>query len=310
MKTSSKLLLTFLFLLFTYCILAHSQLSLAYALTGLDLWYEKMVPALLPFMILSGVMIRLGLTEGFTAALYPLLRPLFRVSHNVCYALVMGFLCGFPMGARTAADLYERGMITQREGEYLLAFCNNIGPVYFLSFVLPLLGRRSVLPYLAGMYGLPLLYGILLRRTAFRDLDEKEAAPEKRPRPQGKLTLLGELDDAIHSALQSILMLGGYMILFNLLNLIPHILLGGTPVYLAPLLEISGGLKLLGDRAPLYALLVLPFGGLSCTAQTYSCIKKTPLSIASYTMHKLILTALTAGYYLCWRVWFPSAFLR
>lgn len=302
-----KLLYTLFFLLLTGCILTHSQISLYYALIGLNLWYEKMIPALLPFMILSGIMIRMRLTEGFTAVLYPLFRPVFRVSKNVCYGIIMGFLCGFPMGAKTTADLYTRQMITKREAEYLLAFCNNIGPVYFMSFVLPLLERQLVFPYLLGMYGLPLAYGILLRHTLFRDIAPEASAV---PSPPGRITLLGEIDDAIYSSVQSILMLGGYMILFNLMNLIPHILLGRPPRILAPLLEISGGLKMLGKELPLLALLALPFGGLSCIAQTYSCIKSTKLSIAQYTLHKIILTAVTAVYYLCWRLMFPASFLQ
>ena len=49
------------FLIMTICILTHSELSLAYAALGLQLWYERMVPVLLPFMILSGTLIRMGL---------------------------------------------------------------------------------------------------------------------------------------------------------------------------------------------------------------------------------------------------------
>ncbi|MBO4981244.1 MAG: hypothetical protein J6C84_05040 [Lachnospiraceae bacterium] len=301
-----KIFYTLLFLLFTGCILTHSGLSLSYALLGLDLWYEKMIPALLPFMILSGIMIRMGLTEYVTTAVYPALRYTFRVSRNVGYAMIMGFLCGFPMGAKTVSDLYERDLITPREAEYLLAFCNNIGPVYFVSFVLPLLERRLIFPYILGMYAIPLLYGLLLRYTAFRDLEYEKTIRRHR----FKAGLLAQIDDAIQSALQSILTLGGYMILFNLLNLLPHILLGNPPVWTAPLFEISGGLKLLGKSSPLYALLVLPFGGLSCIAQTYSCIKKTPVPIGKYVLHKLFLTGITALYYLLWYVSSPASFLR
>ena len=41
------------------------------------------------------------------------------------------------------------------------------------------------------------------------------------------------------------------MILFNLLNLLPHMALGRPLTVLAPVLEITGGLKLLGDALPL-----------------------------------------------------------
>lgn len=323
-----KLFYTLLFLLFTVCILTHSELSLAYALLGLNLWFDKMIPSLLPFMMLSGIMIRMNLSKNFSKLLYPVIRPLFKISENGCYALIIGFLCGFPMGAKTVADLLKRNMISAKEAAFLLSFCNNIGPVYFCSFVLPLLGRKRILPYVFGMYGLPLLYGLFLRHIRYAEIPFESTSVSHAPyesmsvhiaqhsalthtgdSKRNNFQLLNEIDDAITSSVQSILSLGGYMILFSLLNLPFHILLGKTPTILAPIFEITGGLKLSGGQLPLYALLLLPFGGLSCIAQTYSCIKGTGLSIAEYTLHKIILTVLTALYYLSWHCLSPNTFL-
>lgn len=100
------------------------------------------------------------------------------------------------------------------------------------------------------------------------------------------------------------------MILFNLLNLIPHVLLGKQIPLPAPLFEITGGLSLLQAQAPLYSLLALSFGGFSCIAQTYSCIRDTDLSIVDYMLHKVILTLLNALFYLGWFLLSPSSFLR
>lgn len=319
-RLSIKILYTLFFLILTICILTHSQISLYYAFNGLELWYTKMIPALVPFMIISGIMVRLHLTESFSTVLYPMVRPIFRVSKNVCYAMIMGFLCGFPMGAKVVDDLYSREMITKREAEYLLSFCNNIGPVYFCGFVLPLLGRRLVFPYLLGMYGIPLLYGLTLRYTLFKDLDKeiKNAglhqkvltACEPNTEPTFTERLLEAVNSSIHSSVQSILMLGGYMILFNLLNLLPHLLIGRPPVFIAPLLEITGGLSMLQASLPLYSLLALSFGGISCIAQTYSCIGQSDLSVTHYVLHKTVLALLNALFYLGWFLLFPGAFLR
>lgn len=311
-----KMIYTLVLIILILCILTHSEISLYYAFMGLELWYEKMIPTLLPFMILSGIMIRLRLTEGFISLFYPIIKPVFHVSKNVGYAMFMGFLCGFPMGAKTVADLYTRQMITKREAAFLLAFCNNIGPIYFISFVLPLLQRTLFVPYLIGMYGIPLVYGLVLRYTVFRDVAHGELTAtahsdsDNAAKPQTKLQLLNVVDDSVTSSLHSILKLGGYMILFNLLNILPHIILGQKPIILAPLFEITGGLHLLQQKAPLYTLLLLPFGGLSCIAQTNSCINNTELSIADYTLHKFVLTAITAVYYLLWSMFFPSSFMR
>lgn len=319
-----KIITTFVCLVLIACILTHSDISLYYALSGLELWYNNMVPALLPFMILSGIMIRLKLTEGFTVFVYPVIKPLFRVTPHVCYAMIMGFLCGFPMGAKTIRDLYDRHLISLREAEFLLAFCNNIGPVYFCSFVIPLLHRQLIAPYLFGMYGLPFLYGLFLRYTRFKDLKmsmEAEGSfgsagfsdsmhPVTADNTHKSSALLVAIDESVLSSVQSIINLGGYMILFNLLNIVPHILLNDIPVMTAPLFEITGGLKLLQDSMPLYTLLLLPFGGLSCIVQTYSCIKNTPLSIADYTFHKLILVGITAVYYFLWFVLSSDSFMR
>ena len=294
------------FLIMTICILTHSELSLAYAALGLQLWYERMVPVLLPFMILSGTLIRMGLVPLLIRPVKPLFAKLFCLSGQAVYVILMGFLCGFPMGARTIADFRDRQELSVWEGQYLLAFCNNLGPVYFISFVLPLLHRKLILPYLAGMYGIPRAYGLLLRHPvcrprishSSRDSEEKASA----------MALPDALDEAVSASGRNILQLGGYMIFFNLLGLLPRLFLHHSYRY-APLLEISGGLKLLGERCPLYTLLLLPMGGLSCIAQTGSCIRNTGLSLRKYIVDKFILTLLTGSYYLGWFLLSPETFL-
>lgn len=304
-----SILYAVMFLGITAMMLTHSGLSLAYASLGLELWFQKMIPTLLPFMILSGLMIRLHLTRYFVALVHPVLKPVYHVSESGSYAMIIGFLCGFPMGAKTISDLLKTGDLDKKQASFLLAFCNNIGPIYFCSFALPLLHRTLRFPYLFGMYGIPLLYGIMLRHLPmYRNLQNEEPKSGFK-NSEHKPHLLQELDDCIFSSLRSIAGLGGYMIFFNLLNLIPHVLLGQKPRLLAPFLEITGGLHMAEKLPALYALLLLSFGGCSCIAQTYSCIKGSGLKLVPYLIHKGVLTALTALYYLCWYLISPWTFL-
>lgn len=303
------------FLLLFALILLYPKQSFAYAANGLQLWFDRMVPTLFPFMLLSTVMIRQNLAESFAGLLYPVAGRLYRMSRSCVYCLILGFLCGFPMGARTIAEMYERGQLNRKEAEFLLAFCNNIGPVYYITFFLPVTGLLpnspdtggflTVMLLLLGMYGIPLIYGILIRFTGFglpkgqfqRVYDGKSVRPQE--------SFQQSLDYAMQGAITGITTLGGYMILFNLLNLLPYALFRlfslPEPAYFSSIagcmLEITGGIMRLSDSAPLAALLLLPIGGLSCLAQTRSMIQNTDLSMGRYLLHKTVQTCMTAGYY-------------
>lgn len=308
-----------------FLLLRYPALSLRYAFTGLRLWFEKMIPTLLPFMILSGILINMNLTEGFVRLFHPILRFFYGTTPNGSYTLVMGFLCGFPMGARIAGELCRTGRLSVREGNRLLAFCNNIGPIYFLSFVVSTLSlEKPLVPFLV-MYGVPLLYGFFVMRLpmlihAFHSLSAgrkslllhrptksvEHLSPDafhssQYPQPEG---LLEATDHAVVSGLTGIAKLGGYMVFFNLLNIlfVPFIHLPDTllKAYYC-ILEITGGIARCGLLHPFLVLVMLPFGGFSCIAQTYSMIRDADLSIRTYVWHKLAQTVLTALIYLFWR---------
>lgn len=305
--TLYQLLFTALSLYLIFLMLRYPALSLEYASTGLTLWFTKMVPTLLPFMILSGIMIRMNLTERFVGLLHPLLHRIYGTSRNGSYTIIMGFLCGFPMGARIVGELYEQHKLSREESALLLSFCNNIGPIYFLSYVVPTLGiDRPGRPFLL-MYGIPLLYGFLLMRIRpwmTRKVSSCENHPEARSlqaRQPGSCSLLAAIDASVLSGLIGIARLGGYMVFFNLLTIVfqpfQHVNTNILNIYRC-LLEITSGIDCSGRSINFAILILLPFGGFSCIAQTYSMIRQTDLSLRPYVYHKTVQTAVTAACYL------------
>lgn len=314
-KKLVKNIMTLLFaLLLIWGMLAFPTLSVHFALSGLNLWFTKMIPSLFPFMVVSGILIRMNLVKPLCTPLTGLFSRLFGVDANGTFCILIGFLCGFPMGAKVISDLYKKGALTEDKAEYLLSFCNNIGPIYFCGYVLVLLQIENPLPFLFGMYGLPLLYGMAeyhlqkkpaQNRQKYTERAMLSIASSKRNQP----SFLEAVDGAIMSGIESITKLGGYMIFFNLFNMFPRMLLQkglgaglsyGTKVrmtsFLSCLFEISNGVNFVKNKEPWLVLTMIPFGGLCCMAQTYSLIKDTPLSLSKYAFHKLLLTLITAGY--------------
>ncbi len=299
-------LFTLLALYLTYLLLRCPVQALHYASTGLLLWFQKMIPTLLPFMILSGIMIRMNLTERFVRFFHPLFHKIWGTSPNGSYVILTGMLCGFPMGARVIGQLCQAGKLSEKEGAFLLAFCNNIGPVYFLSFVMSTLSLTgNYLPFLV-MYGVPLCYGAILYRVSFFRRHAASASSTvvfraaSHPDMSVRVSFLEAVDDSIVSGLTGIGKLGGYMVFFNLLNIM-FLPFSALPerflAFCNCILEITSGISFAGARETLMILILLPFGGFSCIAQTYSMIKDTGLSISRYFLHKCAQTVITALFY-------------
>ena len=65
-----------------------------------------MVPALFPFLAVSSLLVSLGFGEWVSPHLAGVMGPLFRLPGQASSALLLGLVGGYPIGAKTAADLY------------------------------------------------------------------------------------------------------------------------------------------------------------------------------------------------------------
>ena len=314
-KSMNQLVFTLFCCIFLFLLIFYSKECIILASNGLLIWYKNMIPTLFPFMVLSGFMIRSGLSLKIGQWMQPFLGIIFRLPPQMLYAIFMGFLCGFPMGAKIVADMLEKEQITQKEGEYLLSFCNNIGPLYMLGYVIPLFHYENILKTLGLMYLIPFGYGLVLRYlTRYKKFVQGKKNPEMILSACSNThdmisspDYLSCFQQALSSAIEQITLLGGCMVFFNCLQIFPQIINSffssassqHTPFFsdiLCSFIEIGGGLKRLSGSAHIFnssVLLYLPlslltFGGLSCIAQTYFIIKNTGLNISTYIKHKFI----------------------
>ena len=141
------------------------QESMAAARDGLALCGNVIIPSLFPFFVLSSLVVELGMSRYLGRLLEGVMAPLFRVGGACSSALALGFVGGYPVGARTAIALYENGQCSKTEAERLLAFCNNSGPAFILGVVgtgIFASSRAGLLLYLAHIAA-SLCVGLLFR---------------------------------------------------------------------------------------------------------------------------------------------------
>ena len=103
------------------------------AAKALTLCAGTVIPALFPFMVVTGLLVRLGFAQWLAPDMAGLMASLFRLPGCAGSALLLGLVGGYPIGARTAAELYASGDLTRQEAERLLTFCNNSNPVFLIS---------------------------------------------------------------------------------------------------------------------------------------------------------------------------------
>lgn len=88
--------------------------SVAAAREGISLCVDVLIPSLFPFFVLSSLLISTGLAGLCARPLESFMRPLFGVGGAGAAALSLGLIGGYPVGARTVAQLVQRGSVPRR----------------------------------------------------------------------------------------------------------------------------------------------------------------------------------------------------
>ncbi|MEM5623823.1 sporulation integral membrane protein YlbJ, partial [Bacillus thuringiensis] len=223
--------LTISTLFLTFSLVLHPQAALQASIRGLNIWWEVVFPSLLPFFIIAELLISIGVVKFIGVILEPLMRPLFRVPGIGGFVWAMGMASGFPAGAKLSARLRKSNQLTQIEAERLVSFTNSSNPLFIFGAVSigffnnPKLGIVLAAAHYLSNFAVGLLmrfYGNnniskndqhTTKNALFKTLFNPTRDTHARKRPIGKL-----LGDAIVSSIQTLLMIGGFIILFSVLN--------------------------------------------------------------------------------------------
>ncbi len=296
--------------------------------SGLSMWWNIVFPSLLPFFIISELLIGIGVVRFIGILLEPLMRPLFRVPGSGAFVFAMGIASGFPAGAKYTAHLRQNNDITAIEGERLVSFTNCSNPLFIFAAVAvgffhnPALGVILAIAHYTGN----ILVGFVMRFHHPEDAHPTETirSSESRlglaftalhqtrlidTRPFGKM-----MGDAVHSSIKTLLMVGGFIILFSVLNELLGVigiaailagvirsillLLQLSPELDIPLLsgmfEITLGSRLASESSTtllaqaIVTSFILAFNGFSVQAQVASILADTDIRFKPFFFARLL----------------------
>ncbi len=255
---------------------------------GLNFVYNTIIPVVFPYMIISDILLTCLHVEKISF-IRRLFEKLFHINGYAINAFLIGALCGFPMGVKTACDLYKKGIITRDECERLIGFSNYASP----AFVIYGIGFTMFNSASVGI----ILYIIPLFSSLFTAIVFSQKKKESSPLYNTDLHFKFSFSDSVKSAVFNTLTVCGFIIVFSMiLGLIktfikkPYII-----ILLAPFLEIGNAAKIISESmlltensAFLLMLFAISFSGFSVHFQSKSQLFGTDISMRKYYEMKFI----------------------
>lgn len=322
-----QLILPLILISFTICLVIFSNTNLSAAKNGLILWSNSIVPSLFPFFVATELLSHTNFTYYLGKVLNKFMRPLFNIRGEGSFAFIMGIISGYPIGAKIAANFRQNKICSKEECERLLSFTNNSGPLFIIGTVGITMFGNSTIGFLLLITHLlaSITVGFIFRFWKYNIKSEINIY-NSYINSNENLTLSnlgGIIGNSITSSINTILLIGGFVVLFSviisilktsqlldilancihpLFNLL-HIPEKFSFGFISGIFELTNGLNIvcsIPEKKLSINIIIVSFllglGGFSVLLQVWSVIAKTDLSIKPYILGKLLHACISAFY--------------
>lgn len=315
-------------LLLTLSLIAFPDQALEAAIRGLNMWWEVVFPSLLPFFITAELLLAFGVVKFIGVIFEPIMRPLFNVPGAGSFGWMMGMASGYPTGAKITARLREENQLSKLEAERLVSFTNNSSPLFIFGAISAGFFHDLKLGLLLAVchYTSNAIVGICMRfhgtrQERFRKQDSKRFSIKKAFQEMHRDRLKEEkpfgeiLGDAVINSIKTLVMVGGFIILFSVLikllflvHVTPavavifqtileifHLPADLSLPFISGLFEITLGANMISQvttdtllQKAVIISFILGFNGLSIHAQVASILAKTDIRFSPYFFARLL----------------------
>lgn len=311
-----------IFALGAFCVFALSSETVTGSCkAALALCAELIIPSLFPFFVLSVLLGKLGFPTLISKALSPFAKRLFNVSGAGASALIIGLTGGYPMGAAYIAEMLKNGTVTPKDGEQLLAFCNNSGPAFIIGAVgAGVFSSSRIGLFLYAVHiAAAICTGVLVRFF----LSKSDRQEEKKITKFEAVPFPNALAESVRTGVFNVLTVCGFVSFFYILTALfdangmlssvagyigakTHLELHFVHALIIGAFELGGGIGAMRGlaAAPInlaLAAFLVGFGGLSVHLQTRAVLAESGAKGGLHFAGRLISASIAAlfAYFLC-----------
>lgn len=268
---------------------------------GIIIWATKILPALLPFFILTNLLSYTSFTDTIGRFLSPITKKLYGVGGVAGYVYIMSILSGYPVGAKLTSDLYKSNKISKGQAHTIASFTSTSGPLFII-------GTVGIGFFHSQKIGLIVLIshfaGAILNGLVYKNRKENNTSILSFNKDTQNI-----LNDSMLNSIKSIMAVGGFIAIFYMaLELLLSIQAFNIPIIilekiginrnitisiLSGLIEVTTGalsLSQCGLNTNTICLLLsflISFGGLSIHAQAYCFLKDFGMNYGKFFLQKI-----------------------
>ena len=221
---------------------------------ALYLCLDVVIPSLFPFFVLSRLSIPFLRNFACPRFLKRLFKKFFGLPYYFLPTIILGYLSGYPTGAKLARDMFDEGMLDSVKASRVIAVANNCSPLFIIGTIGAGLFKSVrvgfillVIHWIAGLISAILLNRILKKGHFNTDDGTVVFDGHKMDKKSGN-NLPSLIPCAVEDAAILSIKVAGYIVLFAVLSELLGRLgvfsfLGGVLSYIIPA-------SLLGDSFP------------------------------------------------------------
>ena len=306
---SKNFIFTLICTILIFNIVLNPKVCIDSALEGAQLFFNSVFVSLFPFLVLINIMLYYDGVNIYSKLLGGILCKPLKLPKECSVVILISILCGYPLGAKYACELYEKRIISYNTCERLISIASNPSPLFILGAIGtsmlkdPSLGLilliSSYLSCIIMSFLLPYYENSNNSISLYRNITKEN-------------TTIGDiLKNSIDNALKTSISIGGFIIFFSVVtaiiknNILFDIVfksissLTGMDLVLLEsfflgLLEMTNGTHLISELNIdiLYKLSIMSFliafSGISIISQTYSITYKYNFPISLYVKRKVL----------------------
>lgn len=290
MTTKKNIYFLYLLILLEFIVICKSKIVINSVMDSSLMFILKIFPSLFPTMVIGNLLVKENVQLIIPKFIKKIFKKLYGYNDTMTGIFIISMFTGTPSNAMYINEYLEKGLLNEKQAETLLCTTHFINPLFVIGGVGIGVFKSAKIGFLLLMV---LWLSNFIKAFICRSKWEKDKNNELENNP---LKFISDLSYVIKKSINSLLMIFGIVIMFNLLTtLIKNVfyLNGVSSTIINGILEMTGGTAALSKLNVnkmikiIISYVFLNFGGFCIHMQTMGMIENKKIRYFKYLIFRL-----------------------